>query len=238
MSFIIVIDDSDNLSDPVQECVDSSGLEVVLFEDVGEAKKSLMEDIPRLILCKSQIADDERAGLKLCSDLRDHDNFASIPVLLFVEEVKEDIIKGAQHFGARGVFSIPVIVAELSSVLAQLLPGVVKPLDGEATSPVEEEEEDEEEWDDEEEEDGLEFGDSEDMSDNLTYAQHILSTVLNNLKTSDLIHIVEPEDVPRIVFEMARTVCDIKEEKPDSLDEEDDIDMDLDAAFGFNKKGK
>jgi hypothetical protein len=84
--------------------------------------------------------------------------------------------------------------------------------------------------------------------DNLTYSQRILATVLHNLKTSDLLQVVEPEDVPRIVFEMTRTVCEIREEfhrKENGLAEEEaaskedeqdqkELSSDLDRAFGFS----
>lgn len=46
------------------------------------------------------------------------------------------------------------------------------------------------------------------VEDKLKRAQQILASVLHNLKTSDLLQVVELEDIPGIVMQMTRKVCD------------------------------
>lgn len=48
-----------------------------------------------------------------------------------------------------------------------------------------------------------------DLEKKLRIAQNLLAKVLHNLKTSDLLQIIEIEDVARVVFEMTRKVCGV-----------------------------
>lgn len=52
----------------------------------------------------------------------------------------------------------------------------------------------------------------EDFLKKINLAQRILAKVFVNLKSSSLLQIVELEDVPRVVFEITRTVCGVPSE--------------------------
>lgn len=55
-------------------------------------------------------------------------------------------------------------------------------------------------------------GGQQPQSEKLLYAQQLLAKVLHNLRTSALLDVADMEDVPRIVLQMTRTVCGIREE--------------------------
>lgn len=54
----------------------------------------------------------------------------------------------------------------------------------------------------------------EDFLKKINLAQRILAKVFVNLKSSSLLQIVELEDVPRVVFEITRTVCGVPSDEP------------------------
>lgn len=58
------------------------------------------------------------------------------------------------------------------------------------------------------------------------FAQKLLAQVLHNLKTSNLLEVAEREDVPRIVAEMARKVCDAAIRRPANRES-----VDLESIF-------
>jgi len=244
----MLIDDQGDIAPVLTEATAGCGVELKVVSDAQAAKMSLLECSPELVLSRMELGEDDRAGLKFCQELRDHHTFAEIPVVLFVDKVDESVGQAAQHFGAKAVFPFPVLEMELRRLLSQMMPGVVvppetmgireetvkaveeseKPSAQKAAAPVPEQEVEE-----------------EPEEDNLTYSQRILATVLHNLKTSDLLQVVEAEDVPRIVFEMTRTVCEIREEfhrrenglaEPEEEEEVDELSGDLDKAFGFSSK--
>lgn len=49
------------------------------------------------------------------------------------------------------------------------------------------------------------------FGENLQYAQRILATVLHNLKTSDLLSVIDMDEVPKAVIEMTKSVCEISD---------------------------
>lgn len=57
------------------------------------------------------------------------------------------------------------------------------------------------------------------FSENLQYAQRILATVLHNLKTSDLLSVIDMDEVPKAVIEMTKSVCEISDSEL-SMDKE------------------
>ena len=94
------------------------------------------------------------------------------------------------------------------------------------------------------------------IDDKVKRAQQILAAVLHNLKTSDLLHVVDLEDVPRVVLQMTRQVCDpVSSESAPSMEQAFNrppqkpqaapqqpakpaavVEMDLDSIFGLKKK--
>ena len=70
----------------------------------------------------------------------------------------------------------------------------------------------------------------------LLMAQRLLAQVLHNVKTSDLLGIVEADEVPRVVFEMTRSVCGMNDEpRKASAVKDEETEIDLASAFGMNK---
>ncbi len=326
MSIVLLIDDIDDISPVLQGALEGCDLSVKAVQSSQDAKMTLLEFTPQLIFTRMSLAGENRAGLKFCQELRDHHSFSEIPVVLFVDDVTDEVKEASKHFGAKGVFPFPVEKKELRKLLSPMVPQLAseqsetdekklvqskvsgassdkpvkleksetkaggdkkkiesktkrskttsivkeskssektsvsahsekskkdqaaKNLSGEAKRDKSKSKTSKEVKKTDSRKKDLDSVAKKDLAskekksgeahENLLFAQRILATILHNLKTSDLLQVVEKEDVSRIVYEMTKSVCGIRDEIPAESDEPDEelsnMSSDLDRAFGLS----
>jgi DNA-binding response OmpR family regulator len=217
---VFVIDGEENILRPVEEATSDVELSVLGFAELVTAKRRLLQETPALIICNVTVEGDEEAGFRLCEELQGHSLYKGIPVLLVAEHLTDEAIRQASASGARGLMPAPLQVSSLRARIAAIVPLRPRPpKPDEESVPTKE--------DIPAEESASEDGD---MERNFHVAQNLLAKVLHNLKTSDLLKIAEEEDVPRVVFEITRSVCGIRGASAET--KSGDTSVDLDKAFG------
>ena len=263
--FILVIDDTTEVAAVVEAAVQGRIGSVVSVLDLGSAKRKLITSEPVLILCRVLLGSDEEAGYRFARELQGHPDLSRVPLILIANEVTESVIRKATEVGAKTLVPWPVSPESLSYRIFPLIgehaapleaasssgAPSVKPVPAAPTAPVAKPAAP-----------SLRQQPSQSQtvphsappaampvqSEKLNYAQQLLAKVLHNLRTSALLDIADMDDVPRIVMEMTRTVCGVKDERkgPDShagkgekpreeVKPDPSIQIDLDSVFG-NKK--
>ncbi|MDD2941852.1 MAG: hypothetical protein PHC51_02685 [bacterium] len=182
------------------------------------AKRQLLRHSPDLIIGEMSGEGGEESILKFFAELRGHESFRRIPLLAICHRRSSDLASRCQDAGAQGVITWPVDDAVLKQRLKLLLgqeaksllvdeevtqaldiepaleplpvgvPSVLLTPDGLTADPAVEEMDGE-------------------MELKLKNAQRLLAMVLHNIRTSDLLRVSALEDVPRIVYEVTRKVC-------------------------------
>lgn len=217
------------------------GLDVAVetVKNIAAAKRKLVDNPPDFILCSFSLRGNPDAGPQFSAELHKHPTLAKVPVLLIANELNDGLIRKAADSGAQGLLAWPVPVGALRIRITSFL-HPEKAEQKSATSGI-----------------GAATAAAAESSRStvsrptptqpghkeedpkLQLAQRLLAQVLHNIRTSDLLRVIEQEDVPRAVFEITRTVCGIKPDK--KLDEKDSDpssskdEIDLDTVFGQKK---
>ncbi|MCB0322162.1 MAG: response regulator [Bdellovibrionales bacterium] len=243
--FLLVLDEDGRLREVVEAAIHGADVRVMVVADAPAAKRMLLQAAPDLIVSEVAVGEDTDAGYRFCEQLQGHPELSQIPVLLVGEDLDETTIRRASESGASGIVPWPLTPAALRTRMSTLLPalasapelekapaeaksapqsqpsttppaaGVVAPsslISGGAPAP--------------------------ETQQKLLKVQKLLAQILHNLKTSDLLEIVELEDVPRVVLEMARSVCGepVQQAQPAPQAEQSSrTEIDLDSVFGLKK---
>lgn len=240
-NYLLVVDDRNEIEALVHLALAETKFRILAVQDVLSAKRKLVAMKPQALLCRLVLGDDNLAGAKLCAELRAHEAFSDLPVVLFVDATQGEAV-ALEHAIA---VPWPINEKDLQSRLALILPGIKAPPpqnDSPELLP------------------HLAFAggaetaasaqpapkarvpvspDSE-LDVKVKVAQRLLAQVLHDLKTSDLLLVADEEDIPRMVFEMCRTVCGFSSEpleektelREDKDDTDDGVEVDLDKIFG------
>lgn len=213
---VLIADGTGMLEKTFKPLLTSRSVEVTVVSDIMKAKTKLIESAPKLIICSFSFDGDREAGVRFSNDLRGHPSLSTIPVMLVDEKLQSDDIEKAKGAGAKAIVSIPVDESGLIKGLSKFLPGVF--VSGTQAPQV-----------------------SVSFEEKLEYAEQLLAKVVNNLKTSHLLQVVDKEDVPRVVSEITRKVCgidaapaEVHASKPVSS-KAGDTSVDLAQAFGMKK---
>lgn len=243
--YILIIDDQAELEALLRLALFDSKFKILAVADIALAKRKLVQAIPGLILVRNNLGETKNAGLQFCEELRNHASFSGIPVLLLFDgnETSEDFSRADNL--SQAVIRKPVSEEGLRDAICKVAPSVLPK--GSPQVAVQAPENVVENTADigaptkvanpAKQKTATSLQDS-----HFKLAQRILAQVLHNLKTSDLLGVATEEDVPRIVFEMARKVCGIKEEvrpvKASKVEEDFDegVELDLDKVFGSRTK--
>ncbi len=241
--FILFVDNQGLLKGIADATVDESlPLRHAVVDGIAAAKRKLMQDLPLLIVSMVSFIGDDSAGFTFCDEIRQHSSFSDIPVILVADSLTDELIRRGTECGAKGVVTWPVSAEALRRRIRSLLPealqhqSAVLPQTARPGAPR-----------------CAGVGSAgaaskapafqappSEMDEKLKSAQMLLARVLHNLKTSDLLQVVELEDVPRVVYEMCRSVCGFKDTEPSpartSTTKGSDVEMDLDRAFGKASK--
>ena len=227
--YLLTIASSSGLDDALRELAAESALEVAAVSTIAEAKRLLIRNLPKFILCSIEVSGDEQAGVSFCKQLQDHPQLGAIPVILFSARANQDILHGAAVSGARGFIRIPVDVTMLRQHLSGLLavPSAVSVESKSSPSPAK----------------GssgaggvrvpqpspsaakrdvsapasappqpnvlAQLSGDEELQKKLDVAHGLIEKVLVNLRSSQLLQVVDLEDVPKVVAEITRSVCGI-----------------------------
>ena len=226
-NFILVIEDRERFR-PILEAVSAgTSLKIVAVDNPAAAKRRIILEVPALIICSVGFLGDSEGGYRFCRELSEHESLSSIPVMLTADQLTEEMPRRGSEAGAKGIITWPITTDAIKRRIQPLLPAInlaaapaetAKPAPPPAAAPAPVDPE---------------------FEAKIKTAQNLLARVLHNLKTSDLLQVVEIEDVPRIVLQMTRTVCGVKgddeiksgstaEKQPQSRETE----LNLDRVFG------
>lgn len=242
MAQIFVIDDLGGLEAYLERALEGSDFEIRSYFDFVQAKRALLElsssgIYPELILSRASLQNNPDGGYRFAAELARHESFSKIAVLLIAEELNEAVIRQASQSGARSVLPWPLSVEALRKRLGHYLSleqygraastGAEDSSSGSVLVELESE-----------------------AQRKLQYAQQLLARGLLNFKTSALLDVVDYEDVPQVLLEIIRAVCQdageprLKQpesEEPqvgDSTASGSKVELNLDAIFGLSKGNK
>lgn len=222
--YILVIDDQERILQVVEDATRGASVHAVLCTGFVAAKRRLIQSPPNLIISATELkTDPSNGGYKFCHELKQHGELSRIPILLISDALTADSIRLARENGANGLIAWPITVELLRGRIAPLIPELVettRPVAPQPLVPTQPPQPSE----------GVE------TSTKLQLAQRLLAQVLHNLRTSDLLQIVDLDDVPRVVTEITRKVCGISDsEGSKSSGAASDTFVDLEQAFGMKK---
>lgn len=207
--YILVIENDGRIEPVCHEALGDTDLKIVSAPDFVTAKRKLLQAIPAIILCPLSLGGEADAGLKFCNELRGHESFADIPVLLFSEKMDEAKIRAACGSGATAGAPWPIAAAALRSRISKLVPDVVSSAAAAKLDIIQDSADDEEVQD---EKNALfAMVDEDDIEEKFKIAQRVFAKVLHSIKTSNVLEFADAEDIPRILVEMTRSVCGISE---------------------------
>lgn len=227
--YVFLIDDQQRVEPVLARALQHTILTIVPFTSTAAAKRKLIEEQPKLILCAAAFAADPDGGFRLARELSAHEVLRAVPLLLIIDQLNEDVIRAASAAGAKSIVPWPVSAESLQQRLRPYLDELAaaasasnsdlistRPTSGDAPSPAEP---------------GkgaapstpklgistpasgapvqtpLQGGTEDPLPRKFAFAQHLLANVLHNLKTSALLDVVDYEDVPTVVNEITRAVC-------------------------------
>ncbi len=233
--YILLLTNSSILKTRVEDVLANFDIKLLYASSIAMSKIQLIEAIPSLIISSMGLDEDEKGGVRLFNALKEHSTFSAIPFLLISDESQDNLRQVAEYNGINFILNSSFTDEEFLSNIKKILPDIslLKGKIKESGSNVNLKENNSSK-----NEKGLEF------EDKLKVVQLLLAKVLHNLKTSDLLQIVEREDIPKIVYEMTRSVCGIKTEDSKEKDLKEDVDssennkdvkIDLDSVFGLKK---
>lgn len=225
--YLLTIASSSGLDDALKELAVESAMDIAAVSTIAEAKRLLIRNLPKFILCSIEVSGDEQAGVSFCKQLQDHPQLGAVPVILFSSRASQEILHGAAVSGARGFIRIPVDVTMLRQHLSGLL-GVPSAVTVESKSaptparggsvaggvrvpqsspPLVKQEISTPVSAPPQPKVLAQLAGDEELQKKLDIAHGLIEKVLVNLRSSQLLQVVDLEDVPKVVAEITRSVC-------------------------------
>jgi chemotaxis protein histidine kinase CheA/CheY-like chemotaxis protein len=115
---VLVVDDSPAIRRSVKQMLTRAGYEVVLARDGMEALEQMVQQLPRVMLLDIEMP--RLDGFELLSIMRNHEQFAAIPVVILTSRGAEKHRRYTQALGANGYLVKPCPQDELLAAIAQL----------------------------------------------------------------------------------------------------------------------
>lgn len=216
-SYILVIDNQNSVEPVVELALEDSGLALVRVGDGQAAKRRIVQDVPALIICNGALAGDADFGFRFCQELSGHGSFSQIPVMLLCERIDGAAIERATASGARGMIPWPIDADALRMRLAPALPQL-RDQKNTARSSSGRSEQGESIAKDSAVDSKKANRPSErltrpepepqlpDSDSKFKLAQQLLAKVLHSLKTSNLLEVIEDDEVPSALLEITKKV--------------------------------
>lgn len=215
---VIVVGASFEFEEVVKAATADSHVQLVFAKDVAEAKRLMLKQAPVLILSSVELDGSPKAGVSFCNQLKGHPQFGAIPLILFGSHLSAETVREAAQSGALGFLNIPIspdtlkhrlslfLKKDANASMAASLGAQPQPVKQEtivAKSPIEQAPVPA----------VASIFDAEisevdpDIARRLEIAKSLLEKVLTSLRSSDLLHVIEDDEVPKVVLEMTRSVC-------------------------------
>ncbi len=219
MSAVFILESQPLVGPLVKGLLGASSRQVVSMQSVPDAKRRLVSEPPAVVLFAM---DAVAEAFNFASGLRDHPVLCAIPVIVCAAIVDAALTEQGKASGAAAV--VPPDAEALKRALAEFIPElrdpVVEPAESRVSAP-----------------EALVTPSvpAASREELFQIAQKLLAQVLHNLKTSNLLDVASTEDVPRIVSEITRKVCDsaIRGRQPKPAKEAPDA---VDLGSVFSKK--
>jgi CheY-like chemotaxis protein len=213
----------------VKEALSRPDTMIQAIPDLVSARRKLVQAIPTLVICPASVPSEQEGGLRFCRELHAHPTYAEVPVILYAENLSEDSIRRAMQAGAKGILQIPFTAATLQHRVKGIVPALIA--SGDLPAPPYTRMPDTQTIDRRPVSPPGEAAAPDEFAEKMRLAQTLLAKVLHNLKTSDLLRLAEREDVPRVVYEMARSVCGVTSDAPAEKKPEESVLSGLESAF-------
>ena len=233
-NLVLLVEDQNRIEPVLQKLFKGSSVRLVTHSDLLSAKRSLLQETPQLVIAVVALQKDTMAGFRFARELSGHEQFSQIPLVLIADELSEDVIREATTVGAKALIPWPVGVESLRNRFKAYLPGLAgeaeKIAPAQISAPTRAEKI------------KHEAPAASSSAEKIHLAQQLLAKVLHNLKTSDLLEVVDLEDVPRVVSEITRSLCGVQTKKEAPVDSnaapkpaQGETKLDLDSIFNFKK---
>jgi response regulator RpfG family c-di-GMP phosphodiesterase len=194
---VLVIDDSGFLEEPVREALKGILANIKVVPKTLLAKQVIIQNVPQLIISLVDFDSAIGGGVQFCRELKGHGEFRDIPVILVAESPDSELMARAQEAQAHGLISLPLNPEVLKKRLRTVAGlGEFNKVQRELAAKVHD----------------VAPNTEPNFEAKFLQAQKLLATVLNNLKTSDVLRVSETEDVPAIVLKMTQKICGIYDE--------------------------
>lgn len=234
MGAVLILESDQIVGKVIKQLTSGTGCEVSSVTSVPEARRKLISAPPTVVLLALEVIDE---ALGFCSGLQEHPSLRGIPVVLCVAVADEDIVATGKAAGAAAVIApdagilretlsryLPELAEEGASAIvaapilatpashAPALTPAVAPAPS-SSAPT-----------------GAQAAGPGSKDQHFQTAQKLLAQVLHNLKTSNLLDVADAEDVPRIVLELTKKVCEGANRGAKKSNPSEDT-VDLGAAF-------
>lgn len=205
--YVLIIDDQNSAEPVVELALEGSSLSLVRVPDGPAAKRKIVQSVPEMILCNAGLSGDAEFGFRFCRELSSHGSFSQIPVMLLCERIEGSMIDQASASGARGMIPWPIDARALRMRLAPALPQLKGAPPQPAPAKEEEKPEPKKERAAAPEAAVAEPALGGDAEAKFKLAQQLLAKVLHNLKTSNLLEVIEEDELPAVLLEITRKVA-------------------------------
>ena len=116
---IMVVDDDDDVRMLVVKLLQQDGYNVIAAESGFDAERFALEQVPQLILM--DIGMPQLDGLSTVWKLREHEQLADVPVVIFSAYDSYDLRAEAASTGCKGYLTKPVEPQKLRELVKQVL---------------------------------------------------------------------------------------------------------------------
>ncbi|MCC6933830.1 MAG: response regulator [Deltaproteobacteria bacterium] len=199
--YILLVDSQEGVKAELNQVIASSSVRIMITTDVASAKRKMFQAVPAIIISAVVVENQDDAGFRFCGDLRQHSEFARIPVILIGEEINEQSLQLAKEAGAKAYYSRQVKANDLYKVICAVAPQVGEQLkfspNTDETTEVEPA-----------------------AAKNSEYLRILLAKILRNVNSSGILDFCTEKQVPALLMDMTRLVCENEKQSLDAANSE------------------
>jgi twitching motility two-component system response regulator PilH len=131
---VLIVDDSQAEVHLMQSMLQKGGYHVVGLFDPTKTEEAIEEERPNVILL--DVVMPQRNGFQVCRDLKGHDSYASIPVILVTSKAAPSDRYWGEQQGANGFVAKPFTPEELLGAVNVALKGFPNAANADSQRPV------------------------------------------------------------------------------------------------------
>ena len=192
--YILLVDDQGDVAAELGKVLAGSDVRAVVTDDLGAAKRKMIQAVPALVIVAIEIKDQGEVGYKFCCDLQQHSELFKIPAILIGEVVTEQSVLRAKECGAKAYYSRQVKADDLYRAIVALAAHLKEQLkfcpasDDEKTFAV-------------------------NNSEQETFLLVLLARILNNINSSGILEFCSRGQVTDLLMDMTRLICENEKER-------------------------